>query len=1603
MPATLPPNAPRTSMDSGNRSDVEKSHRRRMVRRINARLAVGTIAVIGSVVVAGYFWHSYQQQQAFAALKQRAISLEEKGQWDGAAQYWQRYLWLKPNDFEAHVRLTEAFEKGMSAPSQRRQLSKILNATIGLAADHPEETQSLHVRKAANLLELHDYLGALQEANEWLNKGADGLQAPANSADAAALRRIWAIAACAVATEDGQLNAKDGSAPGVTASEKLVPKIEDAAKAIDQALADQPGDVQLASTAAAFFRVNASKIPGGREKNEGSADRFMDALVKARSDDADALVLRYKYRAAWTNSASAGDVQSPISDLEAALRLQPRHYEALILHAAANAESDSDGARRELLLAIEEKPKTNTAYLALAQLEATKGNLDKAEATLQDAYRAIGNQDIDLGRSLAYVLIQNHKLDDAANRIQDLDRAIQSQIPQLGLSIANRRALQNQLNLLRGRLAIARAEYQSAVVPLKAVISPADQAQGDLSVLEVKEAKTMLAAVMEQLGNAELAAEYWVDLSMLPLLTTGDGAENNAERVRLKAQFREAAECMRRAGGAYFSAGEFDSSIQQLERYFRPPSTNWGEDAWLPADVAWVQLLKSHLAKQLELRAEERDWGAFSSALTNAKKLEPPQLDVCMAEFEYEFALQGDQGSSKANAVLKSGEGQFKDKPEFWRYAVTCYQRLNQPDDAEKAISHFNSLEKNPSRRAVIRALYEARNKDFAAADRTLTASVKAAAETEKPGLQLLRTQLLVAAGSAKQALSLVTELKQTYRNDQRIAVAGIQTAFAAEDYALAKKWVDDFDAAYPAESISTRIWRARLRLAEFGKLSPTERTSLGAFIANLRELQPNSKDVVTLSAHYADLSGNPQLAQNEYEKALKLGSNNPALITRLVELLLVQGETTRADHYLARISTGSTPASPETSILEVAAAAQRNDFAEAIKLAREGAALNPDDPVRPALLANLLWHDGNTDEAEKLLRDAIARFPKDVRCWTALFTLLQRGGQADKAAKFVDDFTAGLDANWSEGQLAAARAYQMLGKPDRAVELCETAVKADPRNVAARLALARFLTSIDLERAAAEYAEVLNIDKNQGFARRQLAILLALSGNEERRLHAAQLIDESESRAGTLDALKDNRVRAALLSLSGKDRKAREKNIAEARKLIAQQVEAAGPDAADLDRLLLARFCELEAWLCKDLSLLQTAREQLQNLARRDRAQMPHVIEYCEFLLRELSHAIPPEVDKSQWLPLWNIFSDDALALSEDLAQRYERIEADDAAESNIGEALGLMGYRVMLLHKAGRTNDAVVVIDQFQNQHLAALESKIGQPRAWLTLGKFYSSVERHDAAEGWYRRLITTTPEAYSFLVRELLAQDRTKDAVEVCLQAANETPSLLPGSAALLAQLMSAKSFDSETAKQIDHAIASALESQGDNVELLLSVAVLNVTRGNDAEAIRLFRRVVELSPGNSLALNNLATLLAEQPSQVTESRELIERAITASGRQPGLLDTLGTIQMRTGKIQEAIASLEEAVAGGSADARHYFHLAAAYDLASRSDEAQVALSHAQSLGLEDQILTEGDQQLLQRLKKKLGSSSVSPSVEAHTQDGKFNTSANTAYSSVNKAG
>jgi tetratricopeptide (TPR) repeat protein len=130
---------------------------------------------------------------------------------------------------------------------------------------------------------------------------------------------------------------------------------------------------------------------------------------------------------------------------------------------------------------------------------------------------------------------------------------------------------------------------------------------------------------------------------------------------------------------------------------------------------------------------------------------------------------------------------------------------------------------------------------------------------------------------------------------------------------------------------------------------------------------------------------------------------------------------------------------------------------------------------------------------------------------------------------------------------------------------------------------------------------------------------------------------------------------------------------------------------------------------------------------------------------------------------------------------------------------------------------------------------------------------------------------------------------------------------------------------------------------------------------------MFDAIVKRNDRDPLALNNLATLLAEVEARRDDALKLIDRALLVAGREPGLLDTKGTILLLKGDAAGAVANLEAAAREPDSDPRYRFHLALAYRGLNRGAAAKTELQRAIAQDLDKQILTANERKLLAELR------------------------------------
>ena len=1518
-------------------SNPKKSVRKRVV---NVRLLIATLVAIAVFAPAAYFWHKHRLAQTSDVLLARAEKLEEDKKWGRASNYYQRYLLLDPDNTDVLVRLVEAYSKGPKEFQRTLRLNKLLYQTLGRVS----ERDDLQLMLAENLLLIGNYAKAEEEAKK--------VQASAEEASEA--KKVIALSQYYRARDKGKITIVDA-----------LRKLKETGDAL-------PADIQLAELTAGMLRKHAKMMraraeyaalkeekstPQGEsseyqdrnadfqiENPDVEADLIIDRMVKANDESVDARVARYRYR--WPNQ-----VPDMSNDLETALELDPEHLEALLLASQKAMAKDNDLQQAEKLLrrANQVEPEDGRIYLALGTLFKKQGNEDGAIEILREGSKVAQSQKFDIDITLVDLLLVAQEHDKAEKILTQLERDSVLRIARL--KPEEKVVVENQIRLLHARLDLARQRIQPAFTALRAIITSTKAVDAKSVSAQALQARILLARHLGAQRRWDMAFPHWDVL-----------AEALSDRGVI---VLAAAECSLKAGNP-------KACIDYLERFLREPEITTKE--FLPN--VYVRLVQAHLEDQLRRPNYQRNWSDFLSVLRKAKQQAPERWEVPMAEVTYltnsektpsdskTTLPEGDRPSSNHQAqaaqLLEGLETQLPQDSEVWQRIALAYARLEMPSGAQRALAHYRTIEKSVAKVVELEATLLSAEQKYTEAERVLSDALPKLRGKEKLQVELTRVKVLVNSGKVESAQEAVGRLIQSSQVNPLVLMVGIEICLKTEDYQAAEEWGKLLQKD-PLYAFEWRYLRTRRLLANYAKLEEQQRQSLPELLESLRTEKPQWHAIPALAAAYNEMQEDVEQAIQSYKLAVKLGDRSDRTLERLISLLTEQGKLSEAQDYLSRL-TAERPENTRLELAQISLTVRQEKISEAVELARQALKKNTQDPMKYVVLANLLLRDDQAKSAEEIIRQATEQFPQDQRVWNALFGMLIETGQPEQAREALASLMGSLKVSSARRAFILAQAHERLGDWQESKAHYERAIEEEPTDVAMRLNYARLLLRSNVVAAREQYETVLDLeDGSNDEARRSLAQLLVDTGKEDDAARAIELLQNNSAQ----DQMLDNRLQAFLWTKIGNTREAREANYKKAERILRQEVENSKGQDRLASVLLLARVYQQHALLSNDDSILEASREQFRKLVNRASPPIDHIKFYLEFLLR---HAKPEASFAPQYL------SEAELRL-EQLKKAQASKEIDSNNKETDSSNLENLRFEIRLLQLAERLEEAKEVLNDYAQQRETEIapgeEGKKKRGQLFAVIGSLFTALQEHEQAEQWYLRLTEIFPEMYSMLASCLAAQDRIEDAVDVCLRAAKESDSTTRPIVVLI-QLLSSAERNLPNQTELESLIASTLEANDQDVDLLMAMAVWKVGQQKNDEAVTLFRQVIKVNPENTIALNNLATLLAESSEQLQEALLHIEKAIAIDGRTQPLLDTQGTIFLKLKEPDKAIACLEEATVGGALDPRYYFHLAAAYESADQQEKARTNFMLAQDYGLGRALLTEDDRQILSRLESKIGS-------------------------------
>ena len=236
--------------------------------------------------------------------------------------------------------------------------------------------------------------------------------------------------------------------------------------------------------------------------------------------------------------------------------------------------------------------------------------------------------------------------------------------------------------------------------------------------------------------------------------------------------------------------------------------------------------------------------------------------------------------------------------------------------------------------------------------------------------------------------------------------------------------------------------------------------------------------------------------------------------------------------------------------------------------------------------------------------------------------------------------------------------------------------------------------------------------------------------------------------------------------------------------------------------------------------------------------------------------------------------------------------------------KSLVLAELEARVLNAERRGSEAVAVIE-------AAMRNR--EPLVQVQGAALLEEIGQVGASEAILRRLskLSEGPGPLA-LARFLGRQGRIDEALDLCDQVrVNSDPIVFSTTCEILTQRSDASNAQRQ---RVSLWLQEAIQQHPDRPELLTRLGVLQGLQGLYDDSVQSYRRALARNPLDTVALNNLAWLLALQggTDRGRQALELIQRAIEQIGPHPELLDTQTVAYLAAQRGDLAIDSIRQAV-------------------------------------------------------------------------------------------
>ncbi len=158
------------------------------------------------------------------------------------------------------------------------------------------------------------------------------------------------------------------------------------------------------------------------------------------------------------------------------------------------------------------------------------------------------------------------------------------------------------------------------------------------------------------------------------------------------------------------------------------------------------------------------------------------------------------------------------------------------------------------------------------------------------------------------------------------------------------------------------------------------------------------------------------------------------------------------------------------------------------------------------------------------------------------------------------------------------------------------------------------------------------------------------------------------------------------------------------------------------------------------------------------------------------------------------------------------------------------------------------------------------------------------------------------------------------------------------------------------------LGQAVATSGDDTDLLYEQSMMAEKLGKMKEMEALLQKVIQIKPQHYHAYNALGYALADRNERLEEARDLISKALSFAPGEPFIMDSMGWVEFRLGRMGEAERLLRQAY-GSRPDPEIAAHLGEVLWAAGQQDEARRIFADAMKRDPENESV----KNTLQRLK------------------------------------